>query len=616
MMDVDLKFQPINMLVVGECGDGKSTLINALRNPAMSSEPLCGKNPQGVTKDIVLYRCFDLDGGIQFNLIDTPGVGDGTVTPVALIAMLEEFLSAGTVPGGIRGVIVTTPIPDCRIKLGAQVVQIIVDKGFVATTGEDKYANILLTGTKADRAEEDERQNFMDGLNGERSVRQIFFEKAKDPSKGVAVMVNKSDYSALLKAIKELPAVSIAYKVPEAKVMATALAEKMGMEADAFEEQMTVMRDLVSQQSGQIKELMQKMFEAEEKHREEMKQRDEKMFQLQEQMREDQKRADEQRRQQQAQFEQLRKEEQDMRRQEQQLQQQRWEEEKERSEQMLRDMKAQAASDKKAHEESMKKMQEANKQAFEQAKTAADAAKTAAENSGGGGCFPGSAVVETPQGPLHMRDVRAGDRVLAVDAGGQFFFDEVYFFGHAQAHAWEPYTWIRTVSGKVLRASPKHQVPVAVQVGRATWRGAAFRQAASVRPGERLWVRGAKNRAELEPVLEVSTCYDRGLFNPFTFSGTVVADGVVASVHSDWIFDDLVPARWLHRVNQAVLLPGRVAYRLMGPAAADALEVNNPQGAWNATVGTSPRAFAFFTCSYLVPAMVLALAFAQRMTFE
>ena len=37
----------INLLVVGECGDGKSTLIDNLRDPNKSEQPICGKNARG-----------------------------------------------------------------------------------------------------------------------------------------------------------------------------------------------------------------------------------------------------------------------------------------------------------------------------------------------------------------------------------------------------------------------------------------------------------------------------------------------------------------------------------------------------------------------------------------
>ena len=46
---------PKIFLVVGECGDGKSTSINALRDPLRSGEPKAGLCSRGVTKNIEAF---------------------------------------------------------------------------------------------------------------------------------------------------------------------------------------------------------------------------------------------------------------------------------------------------------------------------------------------------------------------------------------------------------------------------------------------------------------------------------------------------------------------------------------------------------------------------------
>ncbi len=64
--------------------------------------------------------------------------------------------------------------------------------------------------------------------------------------------------------------------------------------------------------------------------------------------------------------------------------------------------------------------------------------------------------------------------------------------------------------------------------------------------------------------------------------GLVVVNGVVASAHSDWVLDDLVPAAWtpaLPRLYQALFRPVYWAYRLLGPRAMEAW--NPPQGLAN-----------------------------------
>ena len=48
-------------------------------------------------------------------------------------------------------------MPDGRVKLGAQLVQLLVEHNFL---GQGKWANIILVGTKADRATEEELEFF------------------------------------------------------------------------------------------------------------------------------------------------------------------------------------------------------------------------------------------------------------------------------------------------------------------------------------------------------------------------------------------------------------------------------------------------------------------------
>jgi hypothetical protein len=93
----------------------------------------------------------------------TPGVGDADALPMKLLLMIEgelitdEVRSAGQPlrsADAIDGVIVSTPILDGRVKLGAQLVRVLVEHGFV---GEDKWSNVILVGTKADRANQEER---------------------------------------------------------------------------------------------------------------------------------------------------------------------------------------------------------------------------------------------------------------------------------------------------------------------------------------------------------------------------------------------------------------------------------------------------------------------------
>jgi hypothetical protein len=79
------------LLVVGEVGDGKSVMINALRDPARSSPATSGRAARGITKAITSYVGLPINGQ-RIELLDTPGVGDMDITPTKLISMLEERL--------------------------------------------------------------------------------------------------------------------------------------------------------------------------------------------------------------------------------------------------------------------------------------------------------------------------------------------------------------------------------------------------------------------------------------------------------------------------------------------------------------------------------------------
>ena len=62
-----------------------------------------------------------------------------------------------------------------------------------------------------------------------------------------------------------------------------------------------------------------------------------------------------------------------------------------------------------------------------------------------------------------------------------------------------------------------------------------------------------------------------GLYNPYTLSGTIVVDGVVASCHSSWILDGLAPPRVLAKVYQRLFVVPRAAYKLIGADGMDAV---------------------------------------------
>lgn len=48
--------------------------------------------------------------------------------------------------------------------------------------------------------------------------------------------------------------------------------------------------------------------------------------------------------------------------------------------------------------------------------------------------------------------------------------------------------------------------------------------------------------AKRNSAADTSTGYAAGLYAPFTLDGTIIVDGVLASVHSDWFLDGIFDA--------------------------------------------------------------------------
>lgn len=236
-------------------------------------------------------------------------------------------------------------------------------------------------------------------------------------------------------------------------------------------------------------------------------------------------------------------------------------------------------------------------------------------------CFPGDAKVLLEGGRQKvMRDVVIGDRVQVVRPDGSTTYDDVYFFGH-RARA-DLATFIQLTlrsmqgsSGKALRSialSPRHFLPTSKH-GVPQFSQAIARRAEDVGVGDTVWAPQGRGVAPFR-VVTIQEVVKEGLWAPYTAAGNIVVDGVVASVHSEWILDPLLDffgrPDLLPKLYQAVLGPVRLAYRVLGPQRFGILDAWLDFGA----LATSPvtinclRAAGFFL---LIP--LAAYSLGQRM---
>jgi len=139
-------------------------------------------------------------------------------------------------------------------------------------------------------------------------------------------------------------------------------------------------------------------------------------------------------------------------------------------------------------------------------------APTKAPATVGGFCFPADATCQVQgQGQVRMSDIKLGDKVLV--QGGKY--ETVYSFGHRARQVQATYLQF-AMAGLVLDISKDHMV--FVEGGRSI-------PAAIVKVGDKLLLADGN----VETVTAIRTVQKQGAYAPFTASGTVAVNGVVAS---------------------------------------------------------------------------------------
>jgi hypothetical protein len=169
-------------------------------------------------------------------------------------------------------------------------------------------------------------------------------------------------------------------------------------------------------------------------------------------------------------------------------------------------------------------------------------------------CFSGDMQVTTAEeGSIAMKDLKIGDKVLT----GANEFETVYSFGHRHETTKAIYLQIHTDQSNALELSADHMV--FIQKNHAV-------PAASLKEGNTLLLPDG----QLTTIQRIQKVTRYGAYAPFTFSGSVVVNGIVASSYvsfqekSEYLrLSESVSTRltfqWLAHVFEA---PHRLAYRL------------------------------------------------------
>lgn len=150
---------------------------------------------------------------------------------------------------------------------------------------------------------------------------------------------------------------------------------------------------------------------------------------------------------------------------------------------------------------------------------------------GAAGCFHSSATVLTESGRATMTDLlnMKNVKVQALNDNNELEFSPVEWWIHADPHQELDYYTLVTESGHKLQLSDRHMIYVTPceQPGQRTPKFAE-----NVKIGECVFVQNAEGQLVASPVVSADQMRMTGAYSPITATGSIVVDGVAASVYS------------------------------------------------------------------------------------
>jgi len=138
------------------------------------------------------------------------------------------------------------------------------------------------------------------------------------------------------------------------------------------------------------------------------------------------------------------------------------------------------------------------------------------------GCFPSNSMVMLQSTSVPIQNLLIGDQLV-----GQHGLSPFFLQGHHHNNAVTEMISLTTVSNHTVTATPDHYFPLA---------SGGYASAANIPVGSSLWVRTDDGFVP-SVVSDKMITRGVGLFNPYTTSGDLVVNGVLASSHSSWFLE-------------------------------------------------------------------------------
>lgn len=263
---------------------------------------------------------------------------------------------------------------------------------------------------------------------------------------------------------------------------------------------------------------------------------------------------------------------------------------------------------------------------------------------GGGGCFPSDAIVYVKnKGLIRMDNLNYGDEILIITPQGRLIYRSIYLFGHKEVDVNSRFISIRTTNKNILKLSPTHYIRVIKSLkyqylldsnnlnNSQFVMNSEYIYANDVKVGDIVLTLNSsydpnsnENNSNQEyisfqKVISTSIIFEKGLFNPFVRGGDIIANGIAASTHSEWIFDKFCQnekvvflQRFLPYVYDVILTPVYLTTLLIGwknsELIAVSLQVHKGEDS-KYDIFKLGLIYIFLTLAILTPIMFLTFAF-------